>query len=475
MNTSAAIQLAFGVIAMLLIFAVALGTKRTVSIGVLLVMIPFQVIDTKYASSSVLLAYVLFAILLMTGGLKLRMMPSLMLIALAYFASLAMADRNMMQFHVLFIFQFFSCLLVFLLAYNFATLVHDEKSVMDVILAINVLALVYCALQLTVGPGERFVPLGIDEFKFNLNRNPGDPRLVGPFGNPGSTAGYFSLMALYCAVDYFVASGRRRLLVGIVAGCNLLALVATGNRAGFLVLLAMFMGLLFVFRTELGARRMVQYAVSGAVVLTIAAVIAVTYTDFNRLFARMETVTETKNGLPATRQGGWPVAIEKIKEHPWFGEGPHFWTEEDAEAAGQSHIEYEDTGELETVYDPYPHSLYLYLLRTVGVFGLAAVVGFFIRVWFILRAALQRDPAAGYRSAILKLGYVLIPAFLVAQITLEFHRPTTMDYAQLIFALMGLFVGVSDRAPVTATAAAPLPDVRSQRLRHPQASRVEAR
>jgi hypothetical protein len=43
------------------------------------------------------------------------------------------------------------------------------------------------------------------------------------------------------------------------------------------------------------------------------------------------------------------------------------------------------------------------------------------------------------------MGYLLIPAFLVAQITLEFNRDDTMDYAQFIFALMGLMVGLSDR------------------------------
>ena len=41
--------------------------------------------------------------------------------------------------------------------------------------------------------------------------------------------------------------------------------------------------------------------------------------DFDRLFARMETVTEIEGGVPKTRAEGWPVAIEKIKRRPWFG------------------------------------------------------------------------------------------------------------------------------------------------------------
>ena len=45
----------------------------------------------------------------------------------------------------------------------------------------------------------------------------------------------------------------------------------------------------------------------------------------------------------------------------------------------------------------------------------------------------------------LRLGLLLIVTFLAAQITLEFNRPATMDYAQFIFALMGLLVGLGDR------------------------------
>ena len=167
--------------------------------------------------------------------------------------------------------------------------------------------------------------------------------------------------------------------------------------------------------------------------------------DFNRMFERMETVTETEDGIPATRQGGWPVAIEKIRERPWFGEGPHFWTREDAEDVRQGPYEFEEGGEIVTAYDNYPHSLYLYLLRTVGVFGFVAVIGFFIRAWHILLGAVRMEPT-GYRSALVRLGLFLIPAFLISQLTLEFHRPNTMDYAQFIFALVGLLVGVSDRS-----------------------------
>ena len=74
--------------------------KRTVSIGALLVMIPFQVIDTRYASSSVLIAYVLAAALFIGGGLGFACCTAMGMIVLSYFASLALADRSMFIHHV---------------------------------------------------------------------------------------------------------------------------------------------------------------------------------------------------------------------------------------------------------------------------------------------------------------------------------------------------------------------------------------
>ena len=68
------------------------------------------------------------------------------------------------------------------------------------------------------------------------------------------------------------------------------------------------------------------------------------------------------------------MAFEKIKLYPWFGEGPHYMSPEDAEMMGISRAQYESLSEVQTAFDPYPHSLYLYLLRTVGVVGLAAML-----------------------------------------------------------------------------------------------------
>jgi len=442
MNTSVAWQLTLALAAVLVIYVLASTTRRTVALGALLIAIPFQIVDTRYGSASVVMAYALAVILLLNGGLKVRMLPALGLIALGYLVSMSQADRTLMSLHAIFIFQFFSSLVVFLLAYNFARLVDSERSVVDVLLVINVLTLVYCALQLTAGPGERFMPFGVKEFEFNLNRVAEDARLVGPFDNPGSTAGYFTLMIMVCAMDMMFAQGRRRTAVQVLIILNLIGLVATGNRAGFLTLVAMFPVLLFSFKRELGTQRVTRYLVGGIAVLVLASAVAISYTGFGRMFERLENVTETQDGVPTTRALTWPVAIEKIKQRPWVGEGPFFVNPE----SGQN------LGMLPDEVDPYPHSLYLYLLRTIGILGLVPILWFFLQSWRVLYRSQRGAGNSSYTSAILRVGMLLIPAFLVAQVTLEFNRPTTIDYAQFIFALLGLLVGVADRSSQVAPA-----------------------
>jgi len=465
MTSSAAWKLAFGLLAIIVIFLIATGAKRTVAIGAVLVLIPFQMVDTQFASSSELVAYALAAVLLISGGLKLRMLLELSAIVLAYLASLAVADRDLFLGHAVFMFQLFSAIAVFVLAYNFARFAPSEQSVVSVLLATNVLVVIYCALQLYAGAGERFVPFGIEQFGFNSNRNPGDPRLIGPFSSPGSTAGYFTLMLLVCAVELLFSKGRRRFLVQVLTVFNLMGLVATGNRTGFLILVAMFPAFLFVFRSVLGARAIARYVIGGAAALVLASTVAIAFTDFGRMFERLAFVTETEEGVPTTRSETWPVAIEKIKRAPWFGEGPHFLTAEDVEVSGQRQlqVEFEETGGVTSAVDPYPHSLYLYLLRTVGVVGLTAVVWFFLRVWAILRRRLRTSAMTEYQAAIVRLGLLLVPAFLIAQITLEFNRPSTIDYTQFIFSLMGLLVGTSDRSiPEPHRERAPVPSAKAK-------------
>jgi O-antigen ligase len=436
--------LATGLLAAIAMVVLTASARRAIALGALLLLIPFQIVETRYGSSSILMAYAMLGAMLLTGNLKVRMLPAIGLVLFAYLVSLTQT-RSYLTLHVVEIFQFGSCFVVFLLAYNYARIVKSERSVVDLLLAINVLVVAYCGLQLIAGAGEAFKPFGIQEFAFNRNRDPSDPRLVGPFDNPGTTAGYFTLMTLIYLVELMAnASSRRRLIQGLILA-NVAGIVATGNRASFLVLLAAFPVLLLTFRTELGPRRFLQYMTGGIATVLLASALMAALTGFGNIFTRLERVTETQDGLPTTRAGTWPLAFEKIKRDPWFGEGPHYFREEDAAIMGVMPTRFEDLGDVVRAFDPYPHSLYLFLLRTVGIVGLLAVLWFFAQVVIELRRSLSRPDMNAHARSITKAGIMVVAAFLVTQITLEFNRTGTMDYAQFILALLGLFLGVADR------------------------------
>jgi O-antigen ligase len=445
MSSSNIWLLSIGLLAVIAMVVLTASARRAVALGALLLLIPFQIVETRYASSSVLMAYAMAGAMLLTGALRARMLPAIGLVLLAYVLSLTQVQRYL-SMHVVEIFQFFSCFAVFLVAYNFARLVKSERSIMDLLMWINVLVAIYCALQFTAGAGEAFTPFGIEALQFNENRDPTDPRLVGPFDNPGTTAGYFTLMTMLLLVELiFAQAGRRKLVLGLVL-VNVAGIAATGNRASYLVLLAAFPVLLLAFRGELGPKRFFQFMAGGILAVFIASAAIAALTGFGNMFRRLEAVTVTESGMPTTRAGTWPLAIEKIKRNPWFGEGPHYFRDEDAEMMGIMRARFEDLGDVVTVFDPYPHSLYLFLLRTVGIVGLIAVLYFFVQVLLELRKALKRGASSEYARGLVKAGMVVVGAFLLTQVTLEFNRTATMDYAQFILALMGLFVGVADRA-----------------------------
>jgi O-antigen ligase len=437
--------LATGLLAAIAMVVLTASARRAIALGALLLLIPFQIVETRYGSSSILMAYAMLGAMLLTGNLKVRLLPAIGLVLFAYLVSLTQV-RSYLSLHVVEIFQFGSCFVVFLLAYNYAREVKSEQSIVDLLLSINILVVIYCGLQLTAGAGEAFNLLGVREFAFNTNRDPSDPRLVGPFDNPGTTAGYFTLMTLIYLVELMASeSMRRRLIQGLVLA-NVAGIVATGNRASFLVLLAAFPVLLVTFRKELGTRRFFQYMVSGVVAILVASALMAALTGFGNMFSRLEKVTATEDGLPMTRASTWSLAFEKIQRDPWFGEGPHFFREDDAVLMGIMPAHFEDLGDVVRPFDPYPHSLYLYLLRTVGIIGLVALLWFFAQVILQLRKSLKRPDMNDRSRALVKAGIVVVGAFLVTQITLEFHRTGTMDYAQFILALMGIFVGIADRA-----------------------------
>jgi O-antigen ligase len=314
-----------------------------------------------------------------------------------------------------------------------------------VLIAMNVLSVLYCLIQLSVGPGESLQLFGSSDFALNENRGDGDARLVGPFGTPGITAAYLMTMTLILTYEAVYSAGWRKISVMALAVANVAMMLATANRGSFLVLLAGLLAFLYLFRAELGFVRIVQILTASTVVLVGTAAAVATYTDFGQMFERLQGI-EVENGIPDTRQYIWPEAWENITEKPMFGHGPRIM--------GQHELRFRYSHP-EQLVGQYPHNLYLYLLVTVGIFGTTCMLFFlFYAAWRVYQGVRKGSFGSAYERGWVLVGWIVLGAFFVDELKIEFLRDSTVDYAHFMFALFGIFLGAADAARLRAGAAA---------------------
>jgi O-antigen ligase len=449
LETAQIVQLSAAIIAAIVILVAAYGAPLRVSVAILLVFIPFQPVETRLGSANIVMTYVLFGALLLRRRLQyLPMLGAFAAVILAYLLSMSQLNRALYADHGLYLFFVVSGFLVFFLAYNLARESNDPRFIINIFIAANIASILYCLVQFTVGPGERLIFFGLNELWMHRNRGGGDPRLVGPFGTPGLTAAYF--MSMTVMLTYEIMNSRHLRKVGLIAlaATNVAMMAATANRGSFLVLLASMLLFLYLFRAQLGVKRIFQILVVSSVVLFGATALIAAYSDFGQMFSRLETTTEFTGGLPDTRQRVWPQAWRIVPEKPWLGHGPKL--------AMPHQVERRSIHPEQLVLD-YPHNLYLYLLVTVGIVGTMCMVYFLFSIaWKVWRAASRGIFDNEYEKGWVLVGALVIIGFLVDQLKIEFLRAGTIDYAHFIFALFGVFLGWADRAKANARARASL-------------------
>lgn len=429
-------QLAVALLMAIVIFMAAWVAPLKTAVTILFVLVPFQLIETKYGSSNLVMTYILFAGLLLSGRqIRVPMLGVQLAILFCHLLSLTQVHKSVYGQHMIYIVFLVSGFLVFILVYNLARQVDDVRSLVNALIVMNILVCIYCAVQMGAGlTGEKTVFFGIEELSMGANRA-SDSRLVGPFSHSaGITAEYLALMTLILCYDLLHSVGRRKLLLICLITANLGFMTATANRGAFLTLVGAFPLFLLMYRRTLGTMRVIQFSIAGAALLVMIGIVVVTYTDFNRMFERLEDTTETENGVPATRANTWPVAWENIKIKPWIGHGPRLRLLDDFTVAYKDHVAIQ-----------YPHCLYLYLLFTVGIIGLATFMFFLFRIGWYIYAARNRVYESDYAQGLVRLGTLLMFAFLIDQIRIEFLRIEFVDYQHFVFGIFGMWLGLADR------------------------------
>lgn len=417
-----------------LVFSLSYALSERLIVGVLIVMIPFQIIDSRFGSLNMVLTYLVGLALLQRRRIGVfPLMPVVMAILLVYLLSTSLALRATWFDHATYILSIGSGFFLFYIAYNFVLRSGDVRYLFKLLVAMNILVILYCGIQLTVG-FDQFAVLGVQEWSFAENR--WDYRLVGPFGAPGVNAGYFVLQMLVLAYLVLISGFpmRKWILYGVMAS-NFGLLLATGSRGGFLTLLVSIPLFLFFFRRELRFTKIVNAVVVGAVVGTAMAFVIINFTQFNVIFDRLgETVIE--GGVPDTRQKSFEITLERIPDAPVLGHGPRLRLIDEINRRIPGYAS----------MPAYPHNLVLFLLYTVGAAGLLAYGVFFFQLGRRFLRAQKYKGADRFDSLSARLGLLLLIVFLIDELKIEFLRANLTDIQHYLFVLWGTLLAMSDRS-----------------------------
>ncbi len=410
------------------IFVYSAPTKWVVT-GLILI-IPFQIISSRYGSLNIYLVYLIAFVFLLRG--QIRELPFIGFVAaivFAYAVSFSQVPPVTRADHLLYLFFVGSNFLVFYIIYNYYRSNPDARGFLYLLVFLNVLVLIYSFAQLIVGINPNS-PLFSGEIGLRPPRE--DGRLTGPFGTVGLTAEYtvIAVFVLGFMLMTMRLSLKSKLFLFFLILGNFAVMIATGNRGGILVLVMCGVFFLFLFRRELGGKGIANALGGIAFAFSVAAAIIINYSDFNMLFDRLAE-TEIEEGIPDTRSRVWPDTWARIQEHPIAGQGPQLRLSDST---------YQRPGAPQQV--EMPHNLYLYLMDTLGTLGLLAYLGFFFILYYRY-ASCRFDDADPVVKGIPKLAMVLMLVFIIDQMKIEFLRSIATEYQHFMFMLWGALASLT--------------------------------
>ncbi len=426
------VQLAFALLGALAVFVASYALPERYPVALLILALPFQLIASRYGTLNVGMVYLTFTAFLLQG--RVREVPYLVpigLIVLAYLLSMAMSIPSTYVQQAIYLFNIFSGFVFFLLVFNYFRRHPDPRFALYLLIALDVLVLLFFAAQVTLGFDAVNV-FGLSEW--TLGRNLEEKgRLLGPFGPAGPNAGFLVLQSLVLGYALMRLPGlRTRLFLLLLVFANVAMLIGTGSRGGFLALIFGTVLFLIAFRRSLGAARVISVLTLGGAALAAAGILIVTYTPFDTLFTRLAN-TEFIGVVPDSRHG-WFDVIPRISEALAFGHGPRIV------------LDNMSTRFLQEVYIGYPHNLYLFLLYSLGLVGFLAWMTWFATLGLHWLRAARCERAQDMASEFPRLGVVFLLTFLFDSMKIEFLRFQVLDYQHYLFALWAIFAAFSINA-----------------------------
>jgi hypothetical protein len=405
----------------------------------LILILPFPLITSQYGSFNIYLIYLVAVLLLLRG--QFRAVPYIGFVGIIWFAyaiSLSQAPSLELKDHLFYLFFIGSNFLLFYIVYNYYRHASDARGFLYLFMVLNGAILLYCLVQMIVGLNPDS-PLFGEQFGLRPPRE--DGRLTGPFVTVGLTAEYMVMGVFITGFTLLTTKPPpwvKAVLILLILG-NFAAMIATANRGALFALLISGVLFLILFRRELGPRGLLITAVGIPFAFALAAAVVINYTDFDRLFERLEE-TEVDEGVPDTRAVVWPLTWELIQERPLVGYGPQWKLSE---------LTFSRPGARDQ--HPMPHSLYLFLTVTVGVVGLAAYLLFWGRLSLHYYSASRHTHEDPVFDGLPRLALVLMFIFFVDQLKVEFLRTESTEFQHVIFMLWGALAALTARSMATAS------------------------
>ena len=435
-STSHLIQLLIALSGGIILYvALYIGFQRGL-FKVLILLIPFQFLTSRYGSFNMAATYVLgMGMFLNQSWIKKRLQVNwpllwaIFLVLISFLLSWIGAPKVFWTKNLFYFIMIGSNVVLFYVSYHFVSDAEDMVTFFKLLFFCNVLVILYCILQLIVGFGE-FCFLGIEEFSIQKNRT--DYRLVGPFNAVGITAEYLVIQCLLLGYYLISTDKYRTFIIGLIT-CNVAILVGTGNRGGLISFCVSIFLFVYFFRKELGPRKAMVLIVSVAIMTVIASFVMIKYTDFNILYERM--LGTRFDGVTPDTRSGWPHVIEKILDKPILGHGPRLMTSGEVDAPRNW-----PKGEIGF----YPHNLYLHILYTTGVIGFLSFSILAIGYLRILRKMTFMTCGNRFISGLPRLGIIIFLIFLLDQMKIEALRWYLSDYQHYLSALFGGFLGLQN-------------------------------
>jgi len=435
LTTSDWTQLISALAVALVLFVVAYLAPPRWAVSTLIVLAPFQIISSRFGTVNMGMIYLVGAAHFFRG--RIRSLPFIGLfgfIFLVYLLSMSQTQPQTYFDHAFYLIGIGANVVLFYVVYNHVSRIDDIRLILRLFVVMNVLILLYSAIQLTTG-FHRFAFLGVREFSFT-EMNETKERLIGPFGAAGTNAEVLVLQILllgYLAL-HPKSQSSRYILIGMILA-DFAFLIMSGSRGSFLTLVGSGVLFLWFFRKELQLGRSIAIAATGTLAFAVMSIIVINFTQFNVLYSRLEA-TQLREGLPDTREKAFTEAWQHIPETPLLGHGPQLRLIDETTRVIPGHI-----------FLNYPHNLYLFLALTIGVLGLVAYLYLFWSFYTWWRRAQRYPSGDAFKDGLPTLAIVLLIAFLVDQLKIEFLRSQFSDHQQYMFALWATFLAATAARP----------------------------